>query len=86
MLTKQKEVNENQTNNYYTLSTKCLPGCPYFDLAMLRKTRCWLFCVLVSSSHIREPIRCKHIQSCKREVDSFTMPVNTGKIQAKDHD
>lgn len=38
MLTKQKEVNENQTNNYYTLSTKCLPGCRYFDLAKLHKT------------------------------------------------
>lgn len=75
MLTKQKEVNENQTNNYYTLSTKCLPGCCYFDLAKLPKMRCGLLSVLVSSSHMRKPVRQKQIQSCKKEVDGFTVPV-----------
>lgn len=75
MLTKQKEVNENQTNNYYTLSTKCLPRCCYFALAKLHKTRCGLFAVLVSSSHMRKPVRQNQIQSCKKEVDGFTVPV-----------
>lgn len=75
MLTKQKEVNENQTNNYYTLSTKCLPGCCYFDLAKLHKMRCGLLSVLASSSSMRKCVRQKQIQSCKKEVDGFTVPV-----------
>jgi len=59
MLTKQKEVNENQTNNYYTLSTKCLPGCSDFDLAKLYKMWCGLLSLLVSSSHMGKPVRTK---------------------------
>lgn len=59
MLTKQKEVNENQTNNYYTLSTKCLPGCCYFDLAKLHKMRCGLLSVLASSSSYEKMCKTK---------------------------
>lgn len=83
MLTKQKEVNENQTNNYYTLSTKCLPGCHYFDLAKLQKTWCGLLSVLMSSSSMRKPVKQKQIQNCMKEGDGFAVPVTDTKAKSR---
>lgn len=83
MLTKQKEVNENQTDNYYTLSTKCLPGCHYFDLAKLHKMWCRLLSVLMSSSSMRKPVKQKQIQNRKNEGDGFAVPVTDTKAKSR---